>query len=536
MMNGEIWVESQEGVGSTFHFTAVFGKQQGVVSRLLSEQTSPLSALKVLVVDDNSSAREILSSMLNSFGLQVEQSDNGQSALEKIQQASETEPYQLVLMDWKMPGMDGIETTRILQSDSHMSEVPTVIMVTAYGREEAGEAAADVNISGFLTKPITLSSIHDGIMAAMGHEVVKDTRSGNRQEECEDAISHLRGAKILLVEDNELNQELAQELLLNNGLLVEVANDGQQALELLDKKDFDGVLMDCQMPVMDGYKATQKLRLQQRFKDLPVLAMTANAMAGDREKVLEAGMNDHIAKPINVRDMFTIMAKWITPSEPVDKLPELDIKTVSEIIEIPPLTGININAGLTTCQGNRKLYKKLLLKFRDSYADFSEMFIAALFIDAQQGDSTNEATRCAHSLKGVAGNIGAKEIQKSAESLELACKENKDSDDIERLKDNVVNALSLLMSDLNSFAESIKESSQISDTITAKLDQEKFQSLILQLRELLEDDDTDSSGVIESLENLPGSGLYKNELKQLSKLIADYEFEEALEILKQFKV
>jgi CheY-like chemotaxis protein len=412
-------------------------------------------------------------------------------------------------------------------------------MVTAYGREEAGEAATDVNISGFLTKPITLSTMHDGIMSAMGHEVINDNRSGHRQEECEDAIASLRGAKILLVEDNDLNQELAQELLLNNGLLVQVANDGQEALALLDKEDFDGVLMDCQMPVMDGYEATRKLRLQERFKDLPVLAMTANAMAGDREKVLDAGMNDHIAKPINVREMFTIMAKWITPSEPLDEVFEKNSDSHSETVKIPELIhelipelqGIDINAGLATCQGNSKLYKKLLLKFRDAYDDFSEQFV-----EAQKSDEAEEATRCAHTLKGVAGNIAATEVQKSAEALEYACKENKSPDDIQLLKDNVVNALSFVISGLNDFSKSIKDVSQASDTITEKLDPEKFQSLLLQLRELLEDDDTDSSSIIESLEELPGIDIYKNELKQLEKLVSEYEFEEALEILNKLEV
>jgi CheY-like chemotaxis protein len=285
------------------------------------------------------------------------------------------------------------------------------------------------------------------------------------------------------------------------------------------------------MPVMDGYEATRKLRLQARFKDLPILAMTANAMAGDREKVLDAGMNDHIAKPINVREMFTIMAKWITPSEPVFDEPESDNKTISEAIEIPPIPGININAGLATCQGNRKLYKKLLLKFREAYADFSPKFIAA-----QQSDDPDEATRYAHTLKGVAGNIAATEVQQSAEALESACKENNSHDDVELLKGNVMNALSVVMSGLTDFSETIKAVSQVTDRTSEKLDPAAFQTLIQQLRELLEDDDTDSSSIIESLEELPGIGIYKSEFKQLSKLVAEYEFEEALEILNKLEV
>jgi CheY-like chemotaxis protein len=462
--------------------------------------------------------------MLTSFGLSVDQADTGQTALTRLEEANK-DPYKLVLMDWKMPGMDGIETTRAIQSDNQLTEVPTVIMVTAYGREEASQAAADVNISGFLTKPATHSTLLDALMLAMGHGVASETRAGNRQDETHSAIVKLRGARVLLVEDNEINQELALELLSSNGISVEVANDGQEALDLLEKEDFDGVLMDCQMPVMDGYEATHKIREQERFKELPILAMTANAMAGDREKVIDAGMNDHIAKPINVREMFNVMAKWITPSEP---LVETAVIVADEIPgeEIPELQGINVTAGLATCQGNRKLYRKLLIKFHDNEVGFVEQFR-----EAQASADPEAATRYAHTLKGVAGNIGAKEVQNTAKALELACKENKDAEEIEPLLENVASALSPVLTGLATLEQAeTKQPVQVE-----ALDPEKLKSLLDRLRVLLEDDDTDATEVVEELEELPGIEAHAGALKRLSNAIDEYDFDEALEGLDRLE-
>jgi len=518
LMGGEIWLESEAGVGSTFHFTAVLGKQKGESSKRRSTATD-LGALRVLVVDDNASSREILSSMLASFGLRIDQAGSGETALAQLDQANDYDPYKLVLMDWKMPGMDGIETTRAIQSDDNLTETPTVIMVTAYGREEAHEAAEGVNIQGFLTKPVTPSNLLDAIMLAMGHEVASENRAVNRQDEAAHDIAKLRGAKVLLVEDNEINQELALDLLTSNGITAEVANDGQEALDLLEKEDFDGVLMDCQMPVMDGYEATRKLREQERFKDLPVLAMTANAMAGDREKVLDAGMNEHIAKPINIYDMFHTMAKWITPSNPVAES-EVVVDKEEEVSEgIPEVQGIDMTAGLATCQGNGKLYRKLLIKFRDAEADFAEQFRAAL-----TDDDPIAPERAAHTLKGVAGNIGAKAVQEAAKELETACKDNQSSEEIDLLLEAVDAELSPVLAGL----AAIDKSKNKAGEGTEALDVEQFSLLLAKLRPLLENDDAASSAVLDELNELPGIAVHDRALKRLSEAVDEYDFDEAL--------
>jgi polar amino acid transport system substrate-binding protein len=277
--------------------------------------------------------------------------------------------------------------------------------------------------------------------------------------------------------------------------------------------------MDCQMPVMDGYEATRKLREQELFKDLPVLAMTANAMAGDREKVLAAGMNDHIAKPINVQEMFSIMARWITPANPQQEsfVPEDDQVVEQEITDFPELPGVNLSAGLATTQNNHKLYRKLLLKFRVSELDFVEQFRQAL-----TDTDLEAAQRYAHTLKGVAGNIGAKDVQQAAAALESACREDRASEEIEQLLDTVDAALSPMLAGL-----SVLEQPETAAS-TREVDPEKRDALLSQLRDLLEDDDTDACEVIEELEPLSGTGDHATVLQRLSTAIGEYDFDQAL--------
>jgi CheY-like chemotaxis protein len=279
-------------------------------------QTDALLGLRALVVDDNAMAREILCAMANTLGLAVDVAIDGAQALVILLEAdTKRQPYDLVLMDWKMPVMDGIETTRQLQA-SAMTRIPPVIMITGHGRDEAAQVAQErgVTLKTALTKPITSASLVDAICDALDIGFVDDANAHEKPDPLTDAMSKLAGLKVLLVEDNDMNQELAMELLRNAGMQVVLANHGQEALDILaDDPAFDGVLMDCQMPVMDGYTATRAIRRNAAFQDLPIIAMTANAMAGDREKVISAGMWDHIAKPLNVAEMFATIAKWIKP-------------------------------------------------------------------------------------------------------------------------------------------------------------------------------------------------------------------------------
>ena len=525
LMGGEIWVNSQEGVGSCFNFTSSFDKQT-VESKPASPISQDISNIRTLVVDDNASAREILCTMIKSFGLRAEQAKSGDMALSLIEDAISHDPYQLILMDWMMPGKDGVATSQVIQT--RYPSPPPIIMITAYGRDEAGIASQNVSIRGFLTKPVTSSSLLDTIIRAMGKDAILERRQDTRKMEADAAIFSCLGANLLLVEDNEVNQELALELLNNNGITAKLAVNGLEALTILNEYEgeFDGILMDCQMPVMDGYQATKMIRQIDKHKHLPIIAMTANAMASDKEKVLEAGMNDHISKPINVAHMFQTMAKWIKPQNKTKPYFENQNQQYDSQIDFSTIQGIDTTAGLAVSQGNTKLYQKLLFKFKTSQSQFIDKFKQTL------DDSDQTAPeRLAHSLRGSAGNIGAKTLSKSAQSLEIACHQHQTSAEIETCLEQVAKDLSSVLASLSQF--SLDESKvSIQDN---QLDVIQYQALLEKLQQRLEDDDTAAIDVIHSLQSLAGISKYSTILNKLEKNIESYDFETGLETLTQLK-
>ncbi|CAN5810622.1 hypothetical protein BH11PSE8_BH11PSE8_33790 [soil metagenome] len=416
LMGGTIAVESQPGMGSNFHFTVELGLQE----RDVITEPVPLAAdARVLVVDDNATARRVLVDMTNSLGLRAVEARDGWEALRAVALATQAgEAFDLVLMDWKMPGMDGVECAAHLVRD--YANPPTVMMITAFGRDEAMRSlhAAQVTVRAVLTKPVTPSTLHDAFLIALGQSPRLDSRQALRDESLQSHQARLRGARMLLVEDNAINQELALELLSSAGIIVTVADNGQQALDILARQNFDGVLMDCQMPVLDGYEATRILRRNTKWRDLPVIAMTANAMAGDREKVLAAGMNDHIAKPIDVEKMFQIIDRWVRPTPPPG-LAASGSATAGIDDPLARLPGIDVKVGRASTMGNDKLYRRLLGMFHDGQHDFGAQFRGA----QSRGDGAT-AMRLAHNLRAVSASLGAVAVQKVAGELEHACADN----------------------------------------------------------------------------------------------------------------
>lgn len=517
-MEGEIRVESEPGVGSTFIFRARVGIQQLPDVQVLAAGDD-LMGLRILVVDDNEAARDILSEILQALRFDVALASSGAEAIAEIEAAARANsPYQLIIMDWKMPGMDGIEATRRIRADEQLTVVPTIIMVTAYGREEVMQRAHEARLDGFLIKPVTPSMMLDTIMNVFGKEVPALADTAARQAGQLEAVVRLGGARVLLVEDNEVNQELALEILTNAGLHVCVAENGQQALEYLDRENFDGVLMDVQMPVMDGYTATREIRKIEGLQDLPVIAMTANAMADDREKSLAAGMNDHIAKPINVQQMFTTLAKWIRPASPAETMPRVEHRdnTATEPF-LPQIEGLDTVAGLQIAQDNRQLYQRLLIKFRGNQHDFIAQFRAA-----RHSDDPNETTRLAHTLKGVAGNIGAIAVADAARDLEAACPDGRE---VDRLLETVASRLAPLMDGLATLETRNAASAD------QALDADTVVSLLQRLRRLLEDSDTEATEVVDVLAADPGMAAHRAIIDKLAILIDEYNFDATLTML-----
>jgi PAS domain S-box-containing protein len=317
MMGGTLRVQTHAGEGSVFHFSLRLGLQPWLAAPAPAAGPQSLQGRRVLIVDDNPTAREVLADMASAFGLMVDTGIGGEDGLRQVAQAEVAdEPYDLVLLDWMMPGMDGIECLlRLARREHRRHPLPTVLMLTAFSRDDVLQRLLEqrLEVAALLTKPATPSTLFEACTKALGLTVYHATHGMQRELALTHHLANLKGARILLVEDNPFNQELALDLLTDAGLAVSVACDGQQALNMLAEQDFDGVLMDCQMPVLDGFAATRALRRQPRWRSLPVIAMTANAMVGDREKVLEAGMDDHIAKPIKVDEMFATLARWVRP-------------------------------------------------------------------------------------------------------------------------------------------------------------------------------------------------------------------------------
>jgi PAS domain S-box-containing protein len=527
MMGGRIWVESAAGKGSSFHFHAHFGMQKNPAARR-AFRAEEIKGLRVLVVDDNASAREILSTMASNFGLEVDCAIDGQQALNLIEAAAtKTIPYDLVLMDWQMPVMTGVEAVQKLQ-EVHHSQTPAVIMVTAYGREDALSAAErqGVILKSVLAKPVTPSTLLEAIGEALGKGVEVTGSSVRQQDTAHDAMKRLAGAKVLLVEDNEMNQELALELLRQAGIDVTLADNGQKALDILKvTRDFDGVLMDCQMPVMDGYTATREIRKNPDFAKLPIIAMTANAMVGDKEKVIECGMWDHISKPLNVIAMFNTMAQWIVPAKPVELSAKVGAGgSAVAASNLPDLPGIDTRAGMATTMQNMKLYLKLLEKFRDGQANFG-----AQFGQAREDADPNATIRAAHTLKGTAGNIGAKAIQVAAAALEYACKENQSQETIDDLLAKTLVELVPVIEGLRKVGD---EGTAPEAESTVEADPAKDAELLDKLKALLQDSDSEAADVLEELLPLAKGTPLAQTLKQVANELESFDFDAALEILQ----
>jgi two-component system sensor histidine kinase/response regulator len=306
LMGGKVGVTSEPSKGSTFWFTAYLG-----TSAMPGRQRvlrSDLQGRRVLIIDDNPPARAVLSNLLTGMGFVVDEAASGEEGIAMVRQAAEAEqPYEIAFVDWQMPKLDGIETSKRIIKMLDLPSPPHLIMVTAYGREEVLRQAEESGIESVLVKPVTSSTLFDTTAAVL--------QASDHSPDIEPSavaldVSLTRGARVLLVEDNEINREVALGQLEDAEMEVDVAENGEMAVRMVQAKAYDLVLMDMQMPVMDGIEATRVIRSDQRFDALPIIAMTANAMAADRDKCLEAGMNDHIPKPIDAQELFRVLSQW----------------------------------------------------------------------------------------------------------------------------------------------------------------------------------------------------------------------------------
>jgi CheY-like chemotaxis protein len=348
----------------------------------------------------------------------VTSASTGEIAIQLLENASIENPYQLVLMDWNLPKMDGITAARLIKNNLKIPHVPYIIMTTVYSREDIAPRLTDFHLDGYLTKPVHPSALFNAIVEAFDQNHVEessDLQPSHLKTSSEKAYK-IKGAKLLLVEDNSINQQVAKETLEQEGFDVTIAMDGQDAVQKIRTSCFDAILMDLQMPVMDGYEATRIIRSESQFDDLPIIAMTAHAMNDVRESCLYAGMNGFVTKPIDVDELLASLVSFIKPELRKASGSCLAKSTEQKQALLPEfLPGIDIQQGLKNVVGNRQLLHDLLLKFYENFNDAEARLDGFL----QAGD-IDSALQLLHRMKGVAANLGMPELKARIVVLEQA--------------------------------------------------------------------------------------------------------------------
>jgi len=520
LMGGDVGVNSEPGRGSTFWFTAQLGNGAGTSRRTPKPD---LRGRRILIIDDNPQARAVLASMLTSMTFEAHEAPSGLEGVEMVRQAAErNEAYEIVFVDWQMPGIDGIETGKRIRALPNLAVRPQLVMVTAYGREEVLKQAEENAFANVLIKPVTPSMLLDSAVEALGGgpENSGDGQTGSAMD-----LGPLRGAHVLLVEDNEFNQEVALGLLKDANMSIDVAQNGEVAVRMVGAKKYDVVLMDMQMPVMDGVQATKLIRANPLFRSLPIIAMTANVMASDREKCDEAGMNDHIDKPIDPDELFRVLLRWVKH--------EANAKSAESVVasNIPQnaptnsegdalrISGIDTKAALRRTGGNRKRYESLLSRFADSQAQAVAEIRSAL---ASKDIPTAERT--AHSLKGAAGNLGATALADEAAKAETAVKSGQSIDP----------ALDSLEASLRDTVKAIRQAlpvEQPTDRSEVSSDPSIVAEPLGRLKKLLKSDDGAAADFILDVGPNLSKVLTRAEIGDLSGHVGNFDFEAALKCL-----
>jgi signal transduction histidine kinase/DNA-binding response OmpR family regulator len=525
MMDGELDVQSKEGKGSVFSFNAFFSLADSQEDE--TEVVVSMKGRKALLVDDSESARIVLNEMLNSLGFDVVVANDAFEAIEIFEKEQKSDKHlSLMVVDWQMPGMDGLQLVREIKAKEGL-EVPSILMVTAYGLESVREAAKQKLIDGVLLKPINTSTLNDTLNSIL--HLNDKNRGGKLTVENENDLSvfksHLEGIRVLLVEDNDINLQLAEELLSDVGVIYSAARNGLEAVEKVNTETFDAVLMDIQMPEMDGLTATKKIREDKRKDNLPIIAMTAHALKGEKEKSLAAGMNDHITKPIDPTILYRALVKYVKGIDTVQNA-KVVTKENKFVLEIE---GLDVKEGLNRIGGKVDSYKKLLETFIRNYENTSDTLTKLT-----SENNLIELAPLLHTISGVCGNIGAKEIYVVAYPLSHALKVLADQNattltvpqqkQLEYIADKIKKLVADLKEKLNSSKENNNSKSTIADDV--------WQQKMVDLKKLVEGQDGTAVDFCQSvLDTYELNEERTSLLEKIKTLLDEFEFDAALALL-----
>ena len=531
LMHGDIWVNSELGKGSTFGFTVSFDEVEQ--SELIKSNSVMIEGINVLVVDDNALCLSVIVDLLQQFGCKISTADNAATALELIDNALLIEqPFDLVITDWRMPKMDGIELAHAINQNIQQKNLPAVLMVTAFDKGDAISLSQAAGIDGYLEKPVDASILLDAMMNAL-----KLDSENMHYQQLHKGLLDLSHADILLVEDNELNQQVVLGFLEETRANIDVAKNGQIALDMLENNTYDIVFMDLQMPVMDGITATQAIRNQEKFADLPVIAMTAHAMQEELQKCIDVGMNDYFTKPIDPNALFVLLAKWLAKDpgsrhQMAEKLVNKENKKSekqssienSYLVQLRKLAILDVDNAIKTMGGRTHIYQQLVLDFSKNYEDTVDSLR-----EIYHNKHFDEAFRIAHSLKSNANYIGAITLTKRATELEAQLKSKPESADLIMASTCIeLNNVLIALSSINNEDESYTDNIDDAEITNVEYYSAQLKVLLVSMNKLLQQENAEAEDLLPRLLTLTKNTEHQTIAETISECIEDIEYEDAI--------